>query len=377
MKALAQKRKSSSYSGITNARIIGLSMINFVIFSGAVYTYFSGRRKVAEALEMLDRAKSMMSYSKARVSSSSVTHQHREEANLTMADIICVDEVWCSIPPPTISHFSFEPPIDEVRWKLAQSQAASGEQVLLQRISKVFPHPFNFLDGDKSFRRIHNTIDVFIDSKEDFQALLPGGLIDYNFRRSLTSLNDSEIILPEYSQVLEKEVSRRKLRITVLEGAIRNGVQAIDKRSVIPSPYDFREANRAPVVQIGYIAFKKDGGTYFSGDFMGGVFIKRLDFLKHWAEVKDKIDTPFVALCVLNENWGWLSTMFPNRTAGWGKCCDKADPLHKNLHDFLDNEKTLMLVVGQHSNISHPKLLTYPRGIPLTWYVTITMSCRG
>ena len=76
-------------------------------------------------------------------------------------------------------------------------------------------------------------------------------------------------------------------------------------------------------------------------------------------------------MCVLNENWGWLSTMMPNRTAAWGKCCDrKTDKL---LFKFLDHPKTLMLIIGQHSNISHPKILTLPRGLPLTWIHTDRM----
>ena len=70
-------------------------------------------------------------------------------------------------------------------------------------------------------------------------------------------------------------------------------------------------------------------------------------------------------MCSLNENWGWLSSYFPNRTAAWGSCCYKRkDQL---THAFLNHKKTLMLIINQHSNISHPKILMLPRGLPLTW----------
>lgn len=84
-----------------------------------------------------------------------------------------------------------------------------------------------------------------------------------------------------------------------------------------------------------------------------------------------RIDTPFIAVCSLNENWGFLSTRFPNRTAGWGQCCvSKKDML---VYDFLNHEKTLMLITNQHTNVSHPKLLILPRGIPITWGTTRVM----
>ena len=382
-KGASQKKKTLPGSGISRGALLAASVFNVVLFGGTLFAYFSAKHKLSEAFDLHEKSDSERGFHEARSELElpvPIAEVSSKKASGFVKDVICTDPVWCSIPMPAVSHFNFDPPVDKARWKLAQSQAASGEQVLLSRISKVFPNPFDFLDGDKSFRKIHNTIDVFIDSKADFQALLPGGLPEYHRRRlsnssdvsveSIMPVEDSvEEVMPEYSQALERELSRRKLRTTVLEGSVPGQETSVEKRQVIPSPYDFRSANRAAIVQIGYIAFKKDGGTYFSGNFMGGVFIKRVDFLTHWAAVKEKIDTSYVAVCVLNENWGWLSSNFPNRTAGWGKCCDRNDKLHKNLYDFLDHEKTLMLVIGQHSNISHPKILTYPRGIPLTWYV--------
>ena len=389
------KKNSSS-----RCLFVWLTVLNVALFSAAFYTYLSAHRVNADAISFVDKAKSMIAFSKASTIANStvVTGALSSLAHLLSSedpgdnpvsvpsealpgkipDVLCDDSVWCSIPMPAKSLFKFDAPTDERRWRIAQAQAASGEQVLLERASKVFPNPFNFLDGDKSFRKLHDTVDVFFDSASDFQALLPGGLSDYkrrleNREKNVDNNYEEQLVdlRGEYSQALEKEYSensKRKLKEKkILEGAVRGGDQSVYKRQVVPAPYDFRGAKRAAVLQIGYIAFHKDAGTYFAGDFKGGVFITRPDFLKHWAAVKEKIDTPFVAMCVLNENWGFLSTMFPNRTAGWGKCCDKRDAMHKNLYDFLDHKKTLMLVVGQHHNISHPKVITVPRGLPLTW----------
>lgn len=71
-----------------------------------------------------------------------------------------------------------------------------------------------------------------------------------------------------------------------------------------------------------------------------GAFINRNDFIKRWKKVKDKIDVPFITVCALNENWGFLSTMLPNRTAAWGTCCDK--PSDRGIFDFLNDDKVLM-----------------------------------
>eukprot|EP00606_Chrysophyceae_sp_TOSAG23-5_P001185 GSChrysophyteH2.ASY1.ANO1.1124.1 assembled CDS len=116
---------------------------------------------------------------------------------------------------------------------------------------------------------------------------------------------------------------------------------------------------------MGYTAFDKDLNTFFSGNFAGGNFVKKDWFFGEWDGIKDKLDYPFIIMCSLNENWGVLSTNFPNRTAGWGACCNK--PSDHTLHKFLAHDKTLMFVINQHSNISHPKLLTLPRGLPTQW----------
>eukprot|EP01035_Chromulina_nebulosa_P013320 gene13320-17692_t len=83
--------------------------------------------------------------------------------------------IWCSIPIPAESHFRFpEPPNDLNRWKIAQGQAATGEQVLLKKILETFPFFMDFLDGDIQFRLLHNLADIFVDGfgKNDLSPLV-------------------------------------------------------------------------------------------------------------------------------------------------------------------------------------------------------------
>jgi hypothetical protein len=92
-------------------------------------------------------------------------------------NIECNDKVWCSIVMPTKSYFRFDNPPDDVnRWKLACSQAASGEQVLMKKIRKVFTTHLDFLDGDTFFRRYNKLSDVFVDKYRDMSPLVPPGM---------------------------------------------------------------------------------------------------------------------------------------------------------------------------------------------------------
>ena len=40
----------------------------------------------------------------------------------------------------------------------------------------------------------------------------------------------------------------------------------------------------------------------------------RKRFIQEWNKVRHDITTPVIISVALNENWGWLSTNFPNRT---------------------------------------------------------------
>ena len=83
----------------------------------------------------------------------------------------------------------------------------------------------------------------------------------------------------------------------------------------------------------------------------------------------------------MDENWGYLSSHILNRTCLWGagfthdprntpqfSMTDQARP-------FLDNPNLVMLVVNQHHNVTHPKVISIPRGMDrnrakLLWMVS-------
>jgi hypothetical protein len=303
----------------------------------------------------------------------------------------CTDPLWCNIPMPSVSYFRFdEPPTDPKRWRQAQIAAARGEHVLLKESIKAFPNHFDFLDGDISFRKLHYTVDFFVDERRDLSPLV-GPLMQKKLEKRESKKreklergvvaamdnvpNGQKSAKPDEDDLFNRRNLADEPLPTITSPKMVNGKLMypweLQNKRVIPDPYDFRTAKRAPVVGIGYTAFKRDSQTYFTGDRLGGAFIDRATFFKHWRKVMHRIDTPFIAVCSLNENWGFLSTRFPNRTAGWGQCCvSKKDML---VYDFLNHEKTLMLITNQHTNVSHPKLLILPRGIPITWGTTRVM----
>eukprot|EP01041_Mallomonas_annulata_P002345 gene2345-4558_t len=247
----------------------------------------------------------------------------------------CDDPIWCNVKMPPYSLFKFDPPSDSRRWKQAQIRAASGDHILLERIVKTFKHPFDFLDGDRGFRSLHQTVDIFVDDSSWLTALTKDGVNKITTLRAQRKPKSDD-------QKWQKE-----------------------RKYLVPESSDWIEARRAPIVSVGYNAFARDANTFFAGNYLGGHYVQKKDFLKNWKLAKDDIIYPFIAMCSLNENWGWLSSYFPNRTAAWGSCCyRRKDAL---LHEFLNHKKTLMLIINQHSNISHPKVLMLPRGLPLTW----------
>jgi hypothetical protein len=237
-------------------------------------------------------------------------------------EIACNSSEWCSIPMPTKSFFRFSPPNDLIRWKKAQAQAASGEHVLLKQVMKHFPQYMDFLDGDIWFRNYHKITDIYYTDKSKELKLL------------------TSKPLPE-----------------------RGDASLFPGHSVLPPRYDFRAAKRAPVVKIGYFAFSSaDKSQAFDGPLLGEAFGGREKFFKQWQEVKHDINTPYILMHSSNENWGLFSTIFPNRSVDWGKCCNTKETYFIN--EILNHNSTLLWLVNQHHNLTHPKLLTLPRGIP-------------
>lgn len=250
-------------------------------------------------------------------------------------DIVCEDPVWCSVSMPSKSLLRFPPPTDARRWRKAQAEAASGAPSLLKRILPHFPNHLDFLDGDVTFRRYNLPADYFLDRNQDFRVVASS--------------------LRQTPQTKERHVYDWEKR---------------HHDSVLPPQYDVFSTGRAPVIKAGYFAFSREGShestsNYFMGPRIGEAVVDRALMLELWKPYKHVIDTPFVALHAANENWGLLSSFFPNRTTDWGSCC-KGRTL-QTLMDFLDHPSTLALIVNQHHNFTHPKLVSAPRGLPLTF----------
>jgi hypothetical protein len=358
-------------SKLSFTNIIWITIINLTFLGFSIWYYFAAAKKLEIAN---DNYSQHINYLKLKKTLSSTNDYNDNINNNNNNNIVtnaitnpiitskpstasleeltskCTDKEWCNVPMPSKSYYKFAPPADPIKWKIAQMQAANGEQILLQKVKDVFPHPYNFLDGDRSFRRLHYAIDLFIDDKRGFSQLIPS--------ETLEKLPNKD----DFKGVKKQVQSEEPLEVWEKAG-----------KKVIPEPYDYRSAQRAPVVQMGYTAYNKDANSYFSGDRIGGVFIHRKEFFLQWDKAKNHIDTSFINICALNENWGIFSTAFPNRTAHWGSCCDNTKPEGKLIKSFLDHPKTLMMLINQHSNISHPKLLTIPRGLPLTWEHTERM----
>lgn len=244
----------------------------------------------------------------------------------------CTDPDWCNIKMPMKSYFRFSPPDDNHLWELSRSQAARGDQILLRESRKVFKNPLDFLDGGVTFKRYHQLTDIFLDHNTDFHEL---------------TLQDTS------SRGMGP--NRPKVKVYPWEAW---GY----KDAVVPRGYDFRTAQRAPIIQIGYNAFSTaNQSEFFEGPHIGEAHVQIPHLIRRWNEVKDIIDTPFILLHAGNENWGLFSTEFPNRTIDWGKCCNR----YPEVMEILNHNMTVAVFTNQHHNLTHPKLISIPRGMPI------------
>lgn len=109
--------------------------------------------------------------------------------------------------------------------------------------------------------------------------------------------------------------------------------------------------HRAPIVALGYREFDVKGVETRALPFPASAVVKI------FKNKKLSLPKKIVALGMMDENWGWLSTHFLNRTATWALSLDKSLGHHTNislndqLAPFLDNPKLLMLLVNQHHNV--------------------------
>ena len=225
---------------------------------------------------------------------------------------VSLTDEWSSITLPSKSlFFGFPPPDSARRWALAVESARSGEQILLKRALQVVKVPNDLLQGEIKFNSFHRLADVLIHRKP-----------------------------PE-------------------EG----GAAAWD------GFFSNFSSKRAPIVMIGYTGFSSPDN--FEGEEVKVWNYRTKEFLRDLVVGRLKLEKKrkFVAIGQLEQNWGFASSHFLNRTAAWGfsfipgKGVFNADQT-KELQAFLDHECLVMLVVNQHHNISHPKIISLPRGVP-------------
>ena len=269
--------------------------------------------------------------------------------------------IWCKIKPPKKSLFRFpQPPTDMEKWKRMQNYAIDGEQVLLKQILKYFPTEHNFLDGDVLFRSYHHVADYYVDDNYHF------GILNYENNSAEAKLASPEQKILKFHEnlkdMLENNKDRRKY-----DWEIKHKLQ---RTQVVPETIPFYHLNRVPILHLGYFVFPKAGDAqpYFTGPMKGEVVIDRRKLLQLWRNSLSLIKFPWIGLHSANENWGLFSTYFPNRTTNWGSCCSSSiTSLDHFIYDLLNHPKTIMFLTNQHSNITHPKLITLPRGIPISF----------
>eukprot|EP01039_Chlorochromonas_danica_P005754 gene5754-6338_t len=229
----------------------------------------------------------------------------------------CDDDKWCSIDMPTESLFRFDPPNNATLWRVAQLKALTGEPILLEKVLEVLTHPMDFLVGDINFREYFGKADYFMDDRHDF---------------SFVFSNNSRVL-------------------------------AVPHKADLP-PF-FSPQGRTPIISTDYPLIEKRSGLgsspYFNGKINQLVMNHMFKLLPQWQQQHKQIVKPFILLSSSNENWGILSTYFPNRTANWGLCC--SENIRQTLMQMLDHEKTVLFLTNQHHNFTHPKLLSLPRGL--------------
>jgi hypothetical protein len=121
----------------------------------------------------------------------------------------------------------------------------------------------------------------------------------------------------------------------------------------------------APITMLGYRKF--DVGP-FEGNMIGLSSMNPDDIRK---AKNFKIPRKIVGVGNMDENWGYLSTYFLNRTVPWGlTLAKKGNPFDEGfqycddyMKPILDDPNLVMLVVNQHHNCSSSKVISLPLGI--------------
>jgi hypothetical protein len=235
--------------------------------------------------------------------------------------------LWCcsKIPMHVKSYYGFSDLDNQQKWLQSCRLAASGKQVLLPNILKELTHPYDFIDGDTAFQNLHKQVDEFLDATDGFIG---------RTKASNTFTSKISQTPMSYGNYYEK------------------------------TPYTKEESmHRVPILASGFMQYSGHSKDFLRGHFLGFKGVSLTQILHHWGRQKKDIPMTerFILITAFNENWGFLSSTFPNRTSKWGRVDAQKFP---TLMSFLDDPRLVMLVIGQHSNITHPKILTIPRGLP-------------
>ena len=208
---------------------------------------------------------------------------------------------WRDILMPLNSYFSgFEPPTDQHKWSKSLKFAQAGSQVLAEKMLKDIKAPTEFLSGDVNFKPLHKLVDLFIDKHKGVDE-------------------------------------------------VNNYIGA-----------------RSPITLIGYQTFEHE---YHDGARKESFSFPAHELSQQLSENKVKFTRKFVGVGNMDENWGYLSTHILNRTASWGftlspcGCPLESRSSLEEIKTFLDDPFLIMLLVNQHHNVTHPKVVSLPRGI--------------
>ena len=206
---------------------------------------------------------------------------------------------WLKVEMPKFSYFAgFSAPTDQTRWNQARLDAAAGTMILLRKVLDQIVYPGEVISGDINFGWLHRMADVF-------------------------SAEGSDKNLP-LSEVLKDISVGQRAALTMI------GFGAFDN-----SPEDFEGTPRR-----GFY-----GHTMFPAQLIQKYTLKKFT-----------LPRPIVGIGFMNENWGWLSTHFLNRTCGWGYHLTEdlrhsGNSATQQMLPFLDDPNLVMLLVNQHHNV--------------------------
>lgn len=192
-------------------------------------------------------------------------------------------------------------------------------------ISHNIFHKSDLLDGDIFFRKYHYLSDYFVSEKRTMSFLS-----DRGYDKSHVSVENE--FLPRVENINTYDSNYPIIKFGYHHFNNKALGSSLKPSELFPMPF---------------------GGPFTSETIVNYPLMNKI--------IKNSFITkPWVGIHMSNENWGIFSTYVQNRTVEWGKCCNTKDPIFQ----ALDSEHLKGFFIAQHHNISHPKVIIVPRGIP-------------